>query len=58
MAGEIRGLQLFTAGRRHDDVDLFEERRDLLDGERAGAVGLDVFDGGIEARNAELIGPV
>ena len=41
-----------------DDVDLVEERGHLLNGEGAGAVGLDVFNGGIEAGDAEGVGPV
>ena len=30
----------------------------LLDGDGAGAIGLDVFDGGIEARGAKHVGPI
>ena len=41
-----------------DDVDLIEQRRHLLNGQGARAIGLDVLDRGIEARNAKEIGPV
>ena len=58
MAGQIGDHELLAECGRDDDVDLLKQRRDLLDGERPGAHGLDVFDRGIEARDAESVGPV
>ena len=58
MAGEVGGDELRVGGGRDDDVDLVEERGHLADGEGAGAVGLDVVDGGVEAGDAEGVGPV
>ncbi len=54
MPGEIGGCQLIAAAGRDNNIDNFKNGRHLLDGQRSRAIGLDIFDGGIEAGGAEV----
>ena len=56
VSGEVGDDELLGVGGGDDDVGLLEELRHFADGEGAGAIGLDVFDGGIEAGDAEELG--
>ena len=58
VAREVGGDKLAVGGGGDDDVNFLEQGRELADGQGAGAVGLDVIDGGVEAGGAEGVGPV
>ncbi len=53
MPGEVGDYQLVSVGGGDDDVHLLEDLGDFANGQCAGAVGLDVFDGRVEAGYAK-----